>query len=787
MAREVLKTFEMVMDNTADIKNIVINNFFKSLDLGNNDLLNEFVLEKITYFNFCSIQDNFIARIKEIIDQEFKKVENSSEYIDYVGFQNSLINNLQQIKMEDIRLEDDIRNLVLQISDKFPMISKDAIFERISSKQEKLKEVILSTNKNVIDTLVKLTPQLIQDLKQIEIENQNKNQVQQPSQNIDNTNNNVQQQNPPQKTINLHDLIQDIRKKIYSKSISSISSLKSVNPFKDFKPIRVEDFQVELNKYNVSVDTSYINGIVSELNLELGSKLINKAKTNILQNIILSTNGIIENINRDELIQKYGINIDDKYMSEIIEYVNTGISSENNKRNIVIQSQQSLINSNNQSSDVNVSKKDEVVDLFKKYPGYKRLYECFLELANTETQKDAIEQIMKTGEYNGFKLNSMLSNEKDNVRTERNRRIEFAEMILSDESLFLNLANNGLNCFHGTKIDALDTILNKGLFSSTELNNQKIQLKTGEEYKMNQSGIYGGIEKRHFISLTDDFNTSVSYASFYSDEEIEYFRRNYGKELKGEPIIICFNGNDIAQKYGNSLAHIQSTCNEIGITTSIDLSDIKCIITSYDKIEYVQSIASKFGIDVLGYNPNNKFSKGLNANNSGKFYTIQNNDIVIDEAEFARSKETIKEKLRSSNNNGVNVSSSIDSYAEMINELNSSQNEININNEQSTNNLSNSELLNDDLSMKIASDIKMDIVFDLTAQYNNGNLVAPLTTNDLVAKYHINEKVAQQLATEINTMISEYIQSKKEIENNHTPYVLDDFEDEQQEISHKHR
>lgn len=571
---------------------------------------------------------------------------------------------------------------------------------------------------------------------------------------------------------NIHDAIELVRQSISSKSSSIISTIKSVNPLNEFHPISIQDFQQELSKYNFSVDSSYIEGIVSQINWELGIQLVNKTSANILQSIISSTTGSIDLLNNEELMQKYGINVGEKYMTEILDYINNGIINENNKR----QSQQQVINSNN------VSKKEEIVDLFEKYPGYKRLYECFIELANTDSQKIAIEQIMKTGEFNGFKINSMLSNEKDSIRAERNRRIEFAEMILTNESLFLNLSNNGLNCFHGTEIDALDTILNKGLLSSTELSEQEIQLRTGEEYKMNQSNIYGGVEKRHFVSLTDDFKTSVGYAGFHSKEQIEFFKTNYGKELKDEPIIICFNSDDIAQKYGNSLVHVQSTCNEIGLTTSISPSDIKCIITSYEKIEYVQSLASKFGIDVLGYDPSYKFDKGLNVNSSGKFYTRQNYDIVIDEQEFARSKEALKEKLSKSNNSKTNTSSISDSYSEMISELNNSQNEI----EQSTNKLSNSGLLNDDLSMKIASDVKMDIVFDLTTQYNSGKSIAPLTANALSARYNINERVAQQLAGEINSMVSAYIQTKEEI-SNRTPYVLDGFDEEEQEISHKHR
>ena len=763
MAREALRTFGMVMDNTSDIKNIVINNFFKSLDLGDNDLLNEFVLEKIVDFNFCIVQDKFISRIREIIDQEFKKIENSNQPIDYEQFEVNLKNGLQQITMDDIRLEDDIRTLSLQINDKFPMISRDYAFEKISSKQEMLKEVILSTNKSVIDTLVKMTPQLVQDLKQLEIENQNKNQVQQSSQNIETTknteniDNKVQQQNTSQKPINLHDLIQDIRKNIYSKSLSAISVIKSVNPFNEFKPITIEEFQIELEKYSVSVDSSYIKGIVSELNLELRRQLINKAKSNILRDIISSSNEIIDFINSEELMQKYGINIDDKYVSEIIEYVNNGINAENKKRSISIQSQQVITNNN--ISDDNVSKKEDIINLFEKYPGYKRLYECFDELANNDVQKDALEQIMKYGEYNGFKLNSMLSNEKDNENAEIERRIAFAEMILHDENLFFYLANNGLNVFHGTKIDALQTILSEGIFSSSELDKREIQLSTGEEQTMNKA-FGGNIEKRSFISLTDDFDTSVSYAGFPYEEQTEYAKKYYGKELESDreiPIIVCLNGNNIEQQYSESLVTVKSTCNEIGINSSISPSDIKCIITSYDNIEYVKNLTSDYGIDVLGYNHNDKFAERLIADKEDKFYSILSHDVVINEEKFAKCKESIKEKMKKSKTNIP-----------------------------STGGVSSVEKLNDDLSMKIASDVKMDIVFDLTAQYNSGISIVPITADALSAKYNMNERVAQQLSSEVNEMVFGYIKSKEEHKKNYVPYVLDGFEEEK-ETTIKHR
>lgn len=378
---------------------------------------------------------------------------------------------------------------------------------------------------------------------------------------------------------------------------------------------------------------------------------------------------------------------------------------------------------------------DKEDDLFIKYPGYKKLYECFMELARNDAQKDAIEQIMKNGEYNGFKLNSMLSNKKDSQVVERNRRIDFAEMILFDENLFYNLANNGLNVFHGTKIDALETILSKGLFSSSELNEKEIELKTGEEYAMRNNPKYSeydyknNLPKRGFISLTDDFTTSAQYADFRY-EELDEYSINRGKIIRRDkniPIILCFNGTDIKQEHGKSLVNVKSDCNEIGVTESINSSDIKCIITSYDKMDYVKSLASKYGIDVLGYDFNNKFEKRL-IDKKGKFYDKLNYDIKIDEQEFESSKEIIKETLKESNNRN--------------------------------NDVPKRKLLGEDLSMKLASNVKWDIVNDLTNKYNKENSFIPVTADELIDKYNMNENVAQRLALEIDQLLEGYIQDK---------------------------
>lgn len=775
MASNAMNAFGMVLDNSNELEKEIRAKIIELLGVNSKDEhLTEYIQECVSQFNVSNIEHNYIENIRKVIDEELSKIQQQKKengIVDYSLILQSLTNRLRQLQNQDINLDDDFKDLATQIPNKFPLcgITQEQFLSHFNSKKETIAQTIKNSNNIVIDTLIKLTPQLIQEFKNMEI---SKNiQQKQSKQEIQNAiqSQAIKEKNISHSNVNLHEVIEKVRKRLYEISSSYISNINSTNPFKEIKPLKVNDFRQELTKYNVSLDDSYIEGIVSQINLELGRQLINKAKENILKSIVGSSNDIINFLTAEDLIQKYGINLDNNYMNEIIDYVNNGIMLENQKRNNTIQSQQVRTNGNDlpTKDDVNsVVNKDYVDDLFIKYPGYKRLYECFIELAETDIQKDVIEKIMKFGKYNNFKLNSMLSNEKYSKKAEMKRRITFSEMVLYDENLFFYLANNGLNVFHGTKIDALQTILSKGIFSSLELSKKGIQLATGEEHTMNMS-FNNNTEKRTFISLTDNFDNSALYAGFPYEEQTEYVKKYYGKDLKSDediPIIICFNGNDIEQKYSESLTTIKSTCNEIGVNSSIDSSDIRCIITSYDKMEYVKSLVAKNGIDVLGYNHNNKFQKRLINDKKGKFYSILNSNIDVDEQEFENCKDMIKETLKESKINRNN------------------QNNTNeILNNSSINNVTNGEHLDENSSMVIASNAKMDIVLNLIEQYNNGIPFIPITVDDLIKKYNINEIVAERLTSEINTMVELYIQERE----NYSPYVLDGFNEETQGISHK--
>ena len=96
------------------------------------------------------------------------------------------------------------------------------------------------------------------------------------------------------------------------KSISQISNAKSINPFNEIKPLSANDFQRELSKYNVSLDSSYISGVISQINAQLFIRLFNKTQENILQNLIASSDNLIKPLTHTDLIQNYRLDLDDK-------------------------------------------------------------------------------------------------------------------------------------------------------------------------------------------------------------------------------------------------------------------------------------------------------------------------------------------------------------------------------------------------------------------------------------------------------------------------------------------
>ena len=95
--------------------------------------------------------------------------------LNYETFQNGLTEKLKASQTPTINLDDDLRNLANNIVDRFPQInvSRDQLYNHFMSKKEQIVEMINQHNKDIVEALIKITPQLAKDLESQTITNEN--------------------------------------------------------------------------------------------------------------------------------------------------------------------------------------------------------------------------------------------------------------------------------------------------------------------------------------------------------------------------------------------------------------------------------------------------------------------------------------------------------------------------------------------------------------------------------------------------------------------------------------
>ena len=81
-------------------------------------------------------------------------------------FVNNLLEKLRQIKVYNISIDDNLLQLANQITNRFQKtnISSDQFYSHFLSKKEQIINIINQHNQNIIDTIIKLTPQLANEL-----------------------------------------------------------------------------------------------------------------------------------------------------------------------------------------------------------------------------------------------------------------------------------------------------------------------------------------------------------------------------------------------------------------------------------------------------------------------------------------------------------------------------------------------------------------------------------------------------------------------------------------------
>lgn len=167
MGNDAINIFRKVLDDSDSIINEIRIEVFKKLDLGRYDQLNEFVKESLEHFSFNISESQFFEQIRSVVDEEMAKDNikiKNGETIDYNLFASNLMNQLKKVGQVNLNFDDDFRNLAKSINDKFPLIASDDWYARLSSKKEQLISMINKYNQDIVETLIKLTPQLASEL-----------------------------------------------------------------------------------------------------------------------------------------------------------------------------------------------------------------------------------------------------------------------------------------------------------------------------------------------------------------------------------------------------------------------------------------------------------------------------------------------------------------------------------------------------------------------------------------------------------------------------------------------
>lgn len=164
MENDVIKIISKLLDDSNDRIVEIRNDVFNSLGVNiQSEKIVDFVKEYLEKFDFNIAEQNFFNQVKNIVLEEIndKNIKN-----DKTSFINSLVERLRQIKVPNISIDDNLLQLANQITSRFPEIniSREQFYSHFISKKEQIIGIINQHNLNVINTIIKLTPQLANEL-----------------------------------------------------------------------------------------------------------------------------------------------------------------------------------------------------------------------------------------------------------------------------------------------------------------------------------------------------------------------------------------------------------------------------------------------------------------------------------------------------------------------------------------------------------------------------------------------------------------------------------------------
>lgn len=169
MEKEATKIFEMVLNNEANLTSEIKTQVYKMLDLegktilpnaNENARLFEQIQASIETFSFNSQETQFLNQVQEIIKEEMQKLQASGNY---ALAESSLIERLKSLRNIDISLENDFKDLSSKIASSFH--SQEEYYNYFMARAEKIANMIKSYNQSIINSLINLTPKLMEELK----------------------------------------------------------------------------------------------------------------------------------------------------------------------------------------------------------------------------------------------------------------------------------------------------------------------------------------------------------------------------------------------------------------------------------------------------------------------------------------------------------------------------------------------------------------------------------------------------------------------------------------------
>ena len=210
---------------------------------------------------------------------------------------------------------------------------------------------------------------------------------------------------------------------------------------------------------------------------------------------------------------------------------------------------------------------------------YKRYVENLINRAPNEEIKNKVTKILLEGGYDKFTVNSDITT-PNNETYERERRLIYASLLLTDPQTFEKIEKRNLTLFHGTNSNALKDMLNSGMQSEYEIIKRGKEVLTGE---------FSRPKPRNFISFTDNLEIALAYASIKPSAKAK------GNSSFG--LLVAISTEDILNNDNILRTHIYSDIPEIGIINHLPQEYIKMIAVPQCKIKEVNKLVKKYKLD----------------------------------------------------------------------------------------------------------------------------------------------------------------------------------------------